>query len=78
MSRPAWGTAPIKCGNRKCDWTGTEHDLITHPEDTGKFRQRKVCPRCSCDNYTFPRRKRAATHRVVVEVTPINNGECRS
>lgn len=57
-TRPAWGTAPIKCGNHKCDWTGTERDLIHHPEDEGKFCVRSVCPKCHCDDYTFPRRKR--------------------
>lgn len=72
MSRPAWGTAPIKCGNSKCDWTGTERDLITHPDDVGKFSQRSVCPKCRCDNYTFPRRKGISRHSLVTEVEPLN------
>lgn len=71
MSRPAWGAAPIKCGNRKCSWTGTERELITHPDDAGKFCRRNVCPLCHCDSYTFPRRKRTATYRLITEVTEV-------
>lgn len=78
MSRPKWGTAPIKCGNRKCDWTGTERDLIHHPDDAGKFSVRNVCPKCHCDSYTFPRRKRTATHRLVAEITPSNANSTKS
>lgn len=52
--------------------TGTERDLIHHPEDAGKFSVRNVCPKCHCDSYTFPRRKRTATHRLVTETTPSN------
>ena len=53
MTRPQWGAAPIKCGNRKCKWSGTERDLILHPEDAGKFCARNVCPKCHCDSYYF-------------------------
>lgn len=72
MSRPAWGTAPIKCGNRKCDWTGTERDLIHHPDDAGKFSVRNVCPKCHADSYTFTRRKRVASCQLVTETLPPN------
>lgn len=65
MSRPAFGTAPIKCGRRSCDWTGTELDLIPHPEDAGKSEVRSVCPKCHCDSYTFPRRKRIHSAQLV-------------
>jgi hypothetical protein len=68
--KPAWGTAPIKCGNRKCDWAGTEKDFIHHPADAGKFSVRKVCPVCYCDRYTFTRRKRVISAQLVTEITP--------
>ena len=69
--RPAWGEAPIKCGNRKCDWKGTERDLVPHPDDAGKFSVRKVCPKCLCDSYTFPLRKRVISASLVTETAVI-------
>ena len=69
MSRPPYGTSPIKCGNSKCDWTGKETDLIHHPDDAGKFSMRNVCPNCHCDEYTYPRRKRVHSVRLVTETT---------
>ena len=53
MSYPAWGTAPIKCGKRKCDWTGKETDLKEVPFSGFKDCTKNVCPKCGCDSYEF-------------------------
>lgn len=47
MSYPAFGTAPIKCSKRKCDWKGYETDLVQVPG------QQSTCPKCGCDSYYF-------------------------
>lgn len=70
--RPAYGTAPIRCGKTKCKWRGMEIELerITHPEFTGATQS--VCPTCGCDSYMFMTEKeiaawkRATTKRYVV------------
>lgn len=47
MSYPKFGTHPIKCGARKCSWTGYETDM-------GKDAQGKsTCPACGKDSYYF-------------------------
>lgn len=52
MSRPDWNTAPIKCANRKCDWTGMEADLDTvDTDEIGTWDL--VCPKCGCKSYSF-------------------------
>lgn len=68
MSRPAFGTSPIRCARRGCDWKGKEGDRIVHPDDAGKFAQRLVCPACHHTDYTFPRRKRVVVARLEREV----------
>ena len=30
--RPAWNTAPIRCGRSKCKWRGYEGELMADPE----------------------------------------------
>lgn len=70
MSYPEYGKSPIRCGNRKCDWTGTERDLIDHPDDAGKFAVRSVCPTCQCESYRFIRRKRVTEVGATSKVTP--------
>ena len=47
MSNPAFGTAPIKCSKRKCDWKGYETDLLRAAWKTSK------CPKCGCETYYF-------------------------
>jgi hypothetical protein len=53
MSRPAWGTAPIRCGKIKCKWRGYETDLVSVPHK--KFSHlgvsSSVCPLCGYDSY---------------------------
>jgi len=48
--RPAFGTAPIRCGRTRCKWRGFE-TLLTDKMD-GMFT-RKLCPLCGCDSYMF-------------------------
>ena len=48
--RPAWNTAPIRCGRSKCKWRGYEGDLI---DERRKQWTQKVCPECGCDEYIF-------------------------
>ena len=50
---PAYGTAPIKCGSRKCNWTGTEHGLASVPHKKFKNATQSVCPKCGCASYYF-------------------------
>ena len=45
-NRPAWGTAPIRCGDARCKWRGFEGDL----KESCSI---KVCPTCGCDSYMF-------------------------
>lgn len=51
--RPAWGTAPIRCGKAKCKWRGYETDLVDAPHKRikGMGLTSKVCPMCRCDSY---------------------------
>lgn len=48
--RPAFGTAPIRCGRTRCKWRGFE-TLLADKKD-GMFT-RKLCPLCGCDSYMF-------------------------
>lgn len=48
--RPAWNTAPIRCGRSKCKWRGYEGELI---EERRKEWVQNVCPECGCDEYMF-------------------------
>ena len=49
--RPAFGTAPIRCGRTKCKWRGFE-DLLA--DKAGKHGMtHRVCPLCDCDSYMF-------------------------
>lgn len=53
MSRPAWGTAPIRCGKTKCKWRGYETDLASVPHKKFVSARQSVCPVCGCDSYMF-------------------------
>ena len=55
MPYPKWNTVPIKCGNRKCKWTGMEADLKQVPEpDPNPLRvTNSVCPECGGKSYRF-------------------------
>lgn len=51
---PEYGTHPIKCGKRKCNWTGLETELKQVPHKTlGLNATQSTCPQCGCDNYSF-------------------------
>ena len=50
---PAFGTALIKCGKRKCKWTGLETDLLPVAHKTMTNTKQNVCPLCGCDGYYF-------------------------
>lgn len=50
---PAYGTAMIRCGKRKCDWRGVEGDLAKKPHPKFAGATQNVCPTCGCDSYTF-------------------------
>ncbi len=49
-SRPAWNTAPIRCGRTKCKWRGYEGELIYERK---KEWTQTVCPGCGCEEYMF-------------------------
>lgn len=49
--RPAWGTAPIRCGKTKCKWRGYETDLVQVPHKKFSGVRQSVCPTCGCDSY---------------------------
>ena len=52
--RPAWGTAPIRCGRTRCKWRGFEGDLKQVPGTIGGVRcTDSVCPTCGNDDYMF-------------------------
>lgn len=55
MSYPEWNTAPIKCGSRKCKWTGKEGDLkgVRDPDPNPLGTTTNSCPSCGCKTYTF-------------------------
>lgn len=52
--RPAFGTAPIRCGRTRCSWRGYETDLKEMPSNVGStIFSCSVCPSCGCDSYSF-------------------------
>lgn len=52
--RPAFGTAPIRCGRTRCSWRGLETDLKQMPGLMGGLRcTTSVCPTCGNDDYMF-------------------------
>lgn len=55
MTRPAWNTAPIRCGKMKCKWRGYEDGLVSIPHKRIKSLglTAQVCPICECDSYMF-------------------------
>lgn len=61
MPYPEWNTVPIKCGSRKCGWTGMEGDLLNIPDPKHSQGTLKVttnvCPKCGGDKYSFIKRK---------------------
>lgn len=58
---PKFGTAPIKCGRRKCSWVGFETDLEQTPMAMiGLSATQSACPLCGCESYSFLRGKELA------------------
>jgi hypothetical protein len=54
VSLPAHGTAPIRCGKKKCTWRGYETDLIGVPSKRfGAGVTDNVCPLCGENGYYF-------------------------
>lgn len=53
MSFPAYGTAPIRCGKRKCDWRGYETGLASAPHPKFKSATQSACPACGCTSHLF-------------------------
>lgn len=49
--RPAFGTAPIRCGKTRCKWRGFETMLVDSEKRDGMTH--KLCPLCGCDSYSF-------------------------
>lgn len=49
--RPAFGTAPIRCGKARCKWRGFETLLVDSEKRDGMTY--KLCPLCGCDSYSF-------------------------
>ena len=50
--RPAYNTAPIRCGRMKCKWRGYEAELVGVPSKTfGPGVTDKVCPVCGENGY---------------------------
>lgn len=49
--RPAYGTALIRCGERKCGWVGYETQLVGKPHPKINRAEQLVCPLCGCDSY---------------------------
>lgn len=65
MNRPAWGTAPIRCGKMKCKWRGYETDLVSvpHKRIKGLGLTAQVCPVCGCDSYMHMTEREIAAWR---------------
>jgi hypothetical protein len=60
--RPAFGTAPIRCGKMKCKWRGYETDLSKMQKNKhGIQMSQNVCPSCGCDSYLFMTEKEIAS-----------------
>ncbi len=52
--RPAFNTAPIRCGKQKCKWRGYEGQLVGVPSKKfGSGVTDKTCPECGCYGYMF-------------------------
>lgn len=52
--RPAYNTAPIRCGKLKCKWRGYEGELVSVPSKKfGAGVTDKVCPVCGKNEYCF-------------------------
>lgn len=52
--RPAYNTAPIRCGRMKCKWRGYEGELTSVPSKKfGAGVTDKVCPVCGKNEYCF-------------------------
>lgn len=60
MPYPKWNTSPIKCGSRKCKWTGMEGDLksVRDPEPNPLGCSKNVCPSCGCESYSYIKPKK--------------------
>ena len=57
MSYPPFGTSPIKCARRGCDWKGLETELesVPYPSNTpgGLNAYHSQCPKCGSRAYRF-------------------------
>lgn len=52
QERPAYNTAPIRCGKMKCKWRGYEGELSNVPSKKfGPGVKDKVCPVCGTHGY---------------------------
>lgn len=49
--RPAYGTAPIRCGRMKCKWRGYEGELVGVPHKELSGVTNNVCPTCGSHGY---------------------------
>jgi hypothetical protein len=50
---PIFGTTPIKCGKRACQWRGFETALAKKPDAESPNLTHNVCPVCGHDSYEF-------------------------
>ena len=66
VERPAFGTAPIRCGKTRCKWRGFETDLAKRRGEHGMTHG--VCPTCGCDSYMFMTDKEVAAWK---RATPV-------
>ena len=71
MSYPKWNTHPIKCGSRKCDWTGMEGDLGSVPDPSSGILKvsQNVCPKCGSNSYSFAKIKKPCIICGIFEAT---------
>ncbi len=65
--RPAYGTAPIRCGKMKCKWRGYETDLSEIPHPKWQNATQLVCPTCGCDSYMHMTEKEIAAWQKKME-----------
>ena len=65
---PDFGTAPIKCGRRRCKFVGYETDLAKkRVEIAGVNGEQAVCPLCGCENYTFMTERQRKIYKMEIK-----------